>query len=309
MTRRPNRLTDAEIGRLLGHMPDPPPPSSDLADRIVAHAIAHNAQPAARGRRRGIGRRIWWAVAILGAAGAVTAAAANAGRFELARVLAWPQEIVRAAVLAPRHEPPVLVRAARPQSLRPVLPAFVAPRLAEQRPLAPLAPAERLARASPPRPERFAGDHPMEEHRPRAFAREAARFAAERRRAALSARRDADRTPERSAFAAGRPVERAEPLARPAMRDDADRAAKDDGLRFHDADAFARRQSTEDRDWRPREGGDERGEHRWAGVGREYRRAADGGDHREPNRQAWQRRAWNRPFHPIGPHPHGRRRG
>lgn len=101
MTRRVNtRLTDADVGRLLAHMPEPPPPSADLTDRIVANAIAASATRPRRAPPR-VGRRIWWAIAILGAAGAVTAAAANAGRFELARVLQWPQEIVRAAGWAP----------------------------------------------------------------------------------------------------------------------------------------------------------------------------------------------------------------
>ena len=177
-------------------MPDPPPPAADLTDRIVAAAIAANVTRARRAPRR-FGRRIWWAIAILGAAGAVTAAAANAGRFELARVLSWPQEVVRAAGWAPRHpRGPVFVRAERPPTPRPAAPALVPPLAAAQRPLAPLAldRGERVAPIGIARPQqRFAGAERIE--RPlRAFVRPhaAARFGDENRRAAapLIARTD-----------------------------------------------------------------------------------------------------------------------
>jgi hypothetical protein len=328
MTRRPNaRLTDAEIGRLLAHMPDPPPPAADLTDRIVAAAIAANVTRARRAPRR-FGRRIWWAIAILGAAGAVTAAAANAGRFELARVLSWPQEVVRAAGWAPRHpRGPVFVRAERPPTPRPAAPALVPPLAAAQRPLAPLAVdrGERVAPIGIARPQqRFAGAERIE--RPlRAFVRPhaAARFGDENRRAAAPLIARTDRAADHTEFATpatSRPVV-AESSPALAAHDNVERAAKDDALRFHDADEYARRQV--DRDWRPRDNlarrdlaadagaerwAADRGDHPWA-ADRTNRPWAANRDHPWAKPQGWQRRADIRPFHQFKAHPPRGRRG
>lgn len=311
MTRRPNaRLTDADIGRLLAHMPAPPPPSADLADRIVANAIAATATRPRRSPRR-FGRRIWWAIAILGAAGAVTAAAANAGRFEFARVLQWPQEIARAAGWAPHHPRSLLVRAERATTPRPETPAFVPPLAAGPRPLAPLAVGrgERLATTATPHPPRFAGADQTASRPPRALTgvRTEARIADERRIAAAPLAVAAmDRAADHAGSVA-RPSMTAEPTPAPATRDDLDQAAKDDALRFHDADEYARRQTAADHDWRSRDNAAPRA---LAADAADRRWAADRGDDRWSRPQGWQRRADNRPFHPFRLHaPRGRRRG
>jgi hypothetical protein len=323
MTRRPNaRLTDADIGRLLAHLPDPPPPSPDLTDRIVANAIGETAAARRRAPRH-FGRRVWWAIAILGAAGAVTAAAANAGRFELARVLAWPQEIVRAAGWAPHHpQGSLLVRAERPTPPRPEAPAFVPSPGAGPPPPAPLAVdrGERVAQASMARPQRFARadriDRPL---RAPGRARAEARFAAENDRAAAPlADARADSAPERAAFAAPLAHSQAvaEPAPTPATHDDVDRAATDDALRFHDADEYARRKAQATRDWRAPDNAGRRGsaadagDRRWAADGGDHHWGAASGDHPWARAQAWQRRTDNRPLHPLRPHAlRGRRRG
>jgi len=322
MSRHPNAgLTDADIGRLLAQMPDPPPPSADLTDRIVANVIAANAaRPRRFGRR--IGRRIWWAITILAAAGAVTAAAA-AGRFEFARVLEWPQEIVRAAGWAPHHpRRPLFVRAARAAPSRPEAPAFIPPVAAAPHPLAPLAAdrGERVAQIGQPRPQRSAGDHPLATRPLRALVRlrPEARFADEHRRA--PARLDVTRTEraeDHPAFAApaarlSPPVEAGQPQT---THEDVDRTAKDDALRFHDADEYARRQATADRGWRAHDNVARRdlaadaGNRPW-GADRGDRPWAANRDHPWAKPQGWGRRADNRPFHQFKAHPpRGRRRG
>ncbi len=326
MTRRVNtRLTDADVGRLLAHMPEPPPPSADLTDRIVANAIAASATRPRRAPPR-VGRRIWWAIAILGAAGAVTAAAANAGRFELARVLQWPQEIVRAAGWAPHHpRGPLLVRGERRTTPRTEAGVFAPTVSAGARPLPPhaLDHGERIAPIIRPRPPRFAGADRIATRalvRPHA----AARFGDENRRAAapLIARTDRARTDRGfAAPLAHRPMI-AEPTTAPAARGDVERAAKDDALRFHDADEYARRQAASDHDWRARDdeprrpwaadAGDrrwmaDRGDHPWA-ADRTNRPWAANRDHPWAKPQGWQRRADIRPFHQFKAHPpRGRR--
>ncbi len=312
MTRRVNtRLTDADVGRLLAHMPEPPPPSADLTDRIVANAIAASATRPRRAPPR-VGRRIWWAIAILGAAGAVTAAAANAGRFELARVLQWPQEIVRAAGWAPHHpRGPLLVRGERRTTPRTEAGVFAPTVSAGARPLPPhaLDHGERIAPIIRPRPPRFAGaDRIATRALPRLHAE--ARFAHRRATASVAPART-DRG--FAAPLAHRPVI-AEPTTAPAARGDVERAAKDDALRFHDADEYARRQAASDHDWRARDDEPRRpwaadaGDRRWM-ADRGDRRWAAGGVHRWAGPQGWRRRVDNRLFHPFRPHPpRGRRR-
>ncbi len=303
MIRRPDRLTDADIARVLAHMPDPPPPSADLTDRIVASAIAAGAvRP--RGARRRFGR-IWWAIAILGAAGAVTAAAANAGRFEFARVLELPQEIARAAGWAPHHRRgPLLLRAVAPTPG------------AGQRRLAPLA-VDRGERAAPivtSRPHRFAGGDRIERQmRFVVRSRPDARFAGEHRRARGLVVARTDRAKDHAGLAA--PPARLAPAARPtpAPHDDFGRVANNDALRFHDADAYAQRQALADRGWRVR---DDQARRAWAAAAADRPWAVDRGENRRAANgdqrwatPGWRRRADNRPFHPFRPHPPRGRRG
>jgi hypothetical protein len=342
VTRRPiTRLSDADLGRLLAHIPDPPPPSADLTDRIVANVVGAEAGGARRAPRR-FGRRIWWAIAILGAAGAVTAAAANAGRFELIRVLAWPQEIARVAGWTPhQRRGALLAHAERPATPRPEAPAFVPPPASEARPLAPLADHdERVGPIGMAHPQRFAGADRIE--RPLGRPRFEARLVGAHGHASGPPIAGGElRAEDRAALAA--PVDRLEPTLAPppaaVAHDEIERAAKDDALRFHDADEYARRQAMVGRDWRPRDDqarraltadpGDrpfaaDREERRWAADG-DHRPATDGdhrfaaegdhrwapdGDHRWARPQAWRQRADNRSFHAFRPHPlRERRRG
>jgi hypothetical protein len=318
MTRRPAPLGDADLARLLQHVPAPPPPRADLADRVVAAAVAAGNASSSRARRRRAGRPLWWAIAVIGVAGAVTAAAANGGRFELAKVLEWPQAVIRAAGWAPRHaHGPVVVRArlASPPAVR----VAAAPLTGRAQPLAPLAfapqahapiPAERFA-PRPfvllQRPTRLARG-PVINHALLDRRRVDARPIRETRREFRPevAFRDADRLPARpeTAMPATRPAERAEIANAP--RAELDRP-KDDAFRFHDADEFARRAETERRDWRA-----EPAERRpWAAAESDRRRPWAGGDagqHRWRKDQAGRQRADNRPLHPFGPHPpRGRR--
>ncbi|HXQ47209.1 MAG TPA: hypothetical protein VN806_11375 [Caulobacteraceae bacterium] len=325
MTRRPALLGDADVARLLRHVPQPPAPPVDLAERVAAAAIAAGNTGGARARRRRAGRPLWWAIAVIGVAGAVTAAAANGGRFELAKVLEWPQAVIRAAGWAPRHaHGPAVVRLAR-SAAPPVVRVAAAPPNERAQPTAPLAFAPRpqapfVAPRVAPRPSVMAPRAPLIMRGPsiahalvarRGPDAHAIRAARPELRPEV-AFKGADRRPERPELAipAVRPAERSAAADRPiADRPIADvERPKDDAFRFHDADEFARHQEAARRDWRGQPADqrplaamqrDQR--HPWAG--------ADQGQHRWQKEPAWRQRSDSRPEHPFHPHPPRGRRG
>ena len=94
-TERVQKMTEAEIARLLSRAPPPPPAADDLASRIVARAVQARRAPKLTARRS-LGR-LWLALAAAALGGAVAAgAAAQAGYLDLRRVAELPAQILHA---------------------------------------------------------------------------------------------------------------------------------------------------------------------------------------------------------------------